>query len=69
MQTGVYQGVLIPPNFAVTLKWYEVAKHYKLADLGAGYTHHPDAGTPGCRGYRGYRVVMRHAGFNIRDRS
>jgi C4-dicarboxylate-binding protein DctP len=35
MQTGVYLGVLVPPNFAVALKWYEVAKFYKLADLGA----------------------------------
>lgn len=35
LQTGVFQGVLIPANFAVTLKWYEVAKTYSLTEQGA----------------------------------
>lgn len=35
LQTGVFQGILIFPSYAVSLKWYEVAKHYTLVEFGA----------------------------------
>ncbi len=35
MKTGVYQGFVIFPSITVTLKWYEVAKHYTLIGFGA----------------------------------
>lgn len=35
LQTGIYQGILIFPSYAVSLKWYEVAKHYTLAEFGS----------------------------------
>lgn len=35
LQTGVFQGILIFPSYAVSLKWYEVAKHYALAEFGS----------------------------------
>ncbi len=35
LKTGVYEGVIIFPSLSVNLKWYEVAKHYKLIGFGA----------------------------------
>ncbi len=39
IQTGVFQGMIIFPSIPVNLKWYEVAKHYKLIDFGAVSWH------------------------------
>jgi TRAP-type C4-dicarboxylate transport system substrate-binding protein len=39
MQTGVYQGFAIFPTIVVTLKWYEVAKHYTLIGFGSITQH------------------------------